>query len=99
MTTMKTTPRNVRMCKTVYYGPTESRGSRVRATHLTTKRVVTVPWDHALDGFDNHVVAATKLLGREPETYTSVAGGGHIFTVDPRNDTPGTNPPAFDRRS
>jgi hypothetical protein len=81
--------KNVRMCKTVYYGPTDSRDSRVRATHLTTKKSVTVPWDHALDAHENHEAAATALLGRAPVFYTSVDGGGYIFGVDPRNDAKG----------
>jgi hypothetical protein len=53
------------MIQTRYRGPTDTRASRVYATHLTTKRRVSVPWDHALDSLDNHLTAARKLLDAE----------------------------------
>lgn len=79
MATIKT----VRMCETKYLGPTDHRGARVRAKHLTTGRTVTLAWDHALDAFDNHCAAAVSLFGRLPEFSTSVDGGGFIFGEDP----------------
>jgi hypothetical protein len=76
----------IRMCKTRYAGPTNSRGGRVIATHLTTGKRVTKPWDHALDVLDNHAYAAAHVLGRMPEVCTSIDGGGYVFGVDPAND-------------
>jgi hypothetical protein len=76
----------VRMCKTAYAGPTDTRGGRVIATHVTTGKRAIVPWDHALDIQDNHAIAASKVLGREPEFCTGIKGGGYMFGVDPSND-------------
>lgn len=78
--------KTVRLCETRYFGPTDHKGSRVQATHMTTRKRVTLPWDHALDGEENHVAAATKLFGREPEFRSALDGGGFIFGVDPAND-------------
>lgn len=78
-------PKIVRMCKTVYYGPTDHHGSRIRATHMTTKKTATVPYDPALGQEDNHIAAAVKVLGGHPEFGTCVDGGGYIFGLDPRN--------------
>ena len=79
--------RTLRMCATKYLGPTDHRGGRVKATHLTTRKSTTVPWDHALGAHDNHALAAAVLFGRPPEVCTSVDGGGYIFGVDPSLDT------------
>jgi hypothetical protein len=78
--------KTVRICTTKYFGPTETRGSRVKATHVTTRKSVTLPWDHALDSHDNHATAAAAVLGREPEFSSSIDGGGYVFGVDPAND-------------
>ncbi len=80
------TSRIVRMCSTRYLGPTDHRGGRVKATHLTTRKSVTVSWDHALGIEENHAHAAAAVLGREPEFGTSVDGGGYVFGVDPANN-------------
>lgn len=80
------TPKVVRMCETKYLGPTNHRGSRVRARHITTRKTATVSWDHALDVFENHAVAAELVLGRRPEFSSSVDGGGFIMGCDPSND-------------
>lgn len=82
----KHTPRLQRVCETKYLGPTNHRGSRVRARHITTRKTATVPWDHALDSFENHADAAEKVLGRRPEWAASVDGGGYLFGIDPSND-------------
>lgn len=44
---------------TKYLGPTDSRGSRVKATAQAGS--VTISWDDALDGADNHAAAAAAL--------------------------------------
>jgi predicted RNA binding protein YcfA (HicA-like mRNA interferase family) len=78
--------KTIRMCQTRYFGPTNTKGSRVQATHITTRRRVTVPWDHALDRLDNHIAAATKLFGATPDVCARVDGGGYIFGADPSSE-------------
>lgn len=49
---------------TKYIGPTNTKGSRIRATradHSTGDVTVTVPYDHALGIDDNHRFAAETL--------------------------------------
>ena len=79
----KHTPKVVRMCETRYFGPTDHRGSRVRARHVTTRKSKTVPWDHALDAFENHANAAEAVLGARPQFSASIDGGGYMFGLDP----------------
>lgn len=74
------------MCSTRYFGPTDHKGSRVKATHVNTRASKTVPWDHALDAHENHARAAALLLGSMPTFYSSVDGGGYIFAVDPSDE-------------
>jgi hypothetical protein len=73
----------VRRCVTRYHDPTDTRGSRVSAKHVTTGKRASVPWDHALDAFENHATAAEKVLGARPQFSASVDGGGYMFAVDP----------------
>jgi hypothetical protein len=66
---------------TRYLGPTNSRGSRVVATHKrdseTTWRKV-IDWDHALNGAENHQAAAQALLNAWPmESGLVIAGRGY----------------------
>ena len=80
----RNTPKVVRMCETKYLGPTDRvPGGRVRARHVTTRKVATVPWDHALDAFENHAAAAEKVLGARPQFSASVDGGGYLMALDP----------------
>lgn len=79
----RNTPKVVRMCATKYLGPTDHRESRVRARHVTTRKVATVPWDDALDEFENHAAAAEKVLGARPHFSASVDGGGYLMGLDP----------------
>jgi len=63
---------------TKYLGPTDYRGSRVKATAQAGS--MTVPWDHALDPAENHRAAAfalAKRLGwaRDPSWRTDWHGG------------------------
>ena len=84
----KHTPKVVRMCETRYFGPTNHRGSRVRARHVTTRKSKTVPWDHALDAFENHANAAEAVLGGRPQFSASLDGGGYMFGLDPATVKP-----------
>lgn len=45
---------------TKYFGPTNYRGSRVKAT-CAAKSII-IPWDDALDVDDNHKAAAQALI-------------------------------------
>ena len=69
----------VRMCMTKFIGFTNTRPSRVSATHLTTRVRKVVPWDHALGILENHARAAALVLGGEPEFATSMDGGGYVM--------------------
>lgn len=64
---------------TKFLGPTNHRGSRVKA--ICEARTLVVEWDHALDPNDNHWRAATTLaeglgwIGEKAHGW-SLAGGG-----------------------
>jgi hypothetical protein len=66
-------------CETVFLGPTNHRGCRVRAKHLNTGKRVIVTWDHALGALENHTLAARKVLDAEHLLVCSVDGGGYVF--------------------
>ena len=66
------------MVVTKFLGPTNYRGARVKATHVTTLDSVTTNWDHGLDVSDNHEIAAAELMGKEP-TYRASTDSGYIF--------------------
>lgn len=72
--------------KTKFLGPTNTRGSRVKATacdkgpFATAQRQVTVSWDHSLNSQDNHAAAAKALaskLGWDGEW--NIADGGDVY--------------------
>ena len=46
--------------ETKYFGPSNVKGSRIRATAQAGS--VTVGYDHALNGDENHKAAAVKLM-------------------------------------
>lgn len=48
---------------TRYYGPTNTRGSRIGVTHNGGKRIY-VPWDYALNSEENHAQAVAAYLDR-----------------------------------
>lgn len=77
--------------QTKFFGPTNTKGSRVKAT--APQGSVTVGYDHALDGEGNHVAAAHALKAKlgwlpAPNNYYSdtvcgqLADGTyvHVFT-------------------
>ena len=80
--------------QTKFLGPTNFRGSRIKATAMDSfsdERVlsVTVGYDHALNSDANHRVAAEQLLPkvvRNPEDVHMVAGAwkrGYVFVAVP----------------
>ena len=70
-------------CTTKFLGPTDHRGSRVKATHLTTGKSLTRAWDHAIDSDKNHDTAAMALLNEGNLLRTAVDGGGFVYMVKP----------------
>jgi hypothetical protein len=71
--------------ETRYFGQTDHKPSRVKATNLNTRTSVTVSWDHSLDVLENHLAAASKLYEKceikvEKVVYSSIEGGGYVFT-------------------
>lgn len=69
------------MITTKYIGPTNFRGSRVKATSASAS--ITLPWDPALNPSDNHDRAARALaekLDLHGEWYrAAVDGGGYAY--------------------
>ena len=70
---------------TRYIGPTNTRGSRVVATHRRDSsrsgcfpwRTV-ISWQHELSAEENHRAAADKLISMWPyETELTIVGRGH----------------------
>ena len=60
--------------KTVYRGPTNSRGSRIIASDEDGNRV-TIPYPHELSGMDVHAKAAVELCRKMKWTGTLHGGG------------------------
>jgi len=62
---------------TKFHGPTNTRGSRVSATAEAGR--ITLSWDHALNGSDNHMAAAQALADKMGWTreagYPALVGG------------------------
>lgn len=48
---------------TKFLGPTNTRGARVKAT-LYNGKSVTLKWDHALNGGENHYRAAAQCVSK-----------------------------------
>ena len=66
---------------TRYLGPTNHRGSRVKATHQRDSEVTwqaTLGWDHSLDSTANHQLAAEQLLTKwVTSDDLAIVGRGH----------------------
>jgi hypothetical protein len=75
--------------RTVYRGPTDTRGSRVIATNVTSGKRKVVPWDHSLDAPENHYQAACAVLhaGWAVASMCSEKGGGFLFATTPKEPT------------
>lgn len=73
---------------TKYLGPTDSRGSRVKAT--ADAGSITVPWDDRLDVNANHDRAAVALAKKVGWSGTLLGGGlprgmgGNVYVWAPR---------------
>jgi hypothetical protein len=75
---------------THYMGPTNTRGSRVKAT-AGSGRSITVAWDHELNETENHAAAAARLAHKLIDhksgcRYTLRGGclhrGGFAFAIE-----------------
>lgn len=72
---------------TKYFGPTNTRGSRIQAKDSDGNKV-TVPYDHSLNSEDNHRVACAKLLakmGWEGRYHGGGTGNGYVFVCENEN--------------
>lgn len=70
---------------TKYLGPTNHRGSRIRATAQAGS--VVVSWDDELDVNDNHLAAARTLAAKFSWPGRLIGGGlpsnrGNVYVVD-----------------
>lgn len=78
-----------RMVQTKYHGPTNTKGSRVSATNVNTRKRITIQWDHALNPRANHETAARISMAGFEGPYTgpllcsSIENGGYIFAMVP----------------
>lgn len=66
--------------KTQYFGATNTKGARIKAT--CDAGSVTVPWDYACSVATNHYFAARELQNKLGwDDYGPLAGGslGHVF--------------------
>jgi hypothetical protein len=85
--------------KTKFLGPTNFRGSRVKASASCCPTTITIPWAHADNWDDNHHAAAKMLAQKLGWAGYWVEGGGNhgnvyvcieraaAFIVDPKKDT------------
>ena len=66
---------------TKYLGPTNYKGSRVKASHRRDSDrtfSITVPWDDALNSAENHLAAARALVGKACWcSELEIVGRGH----------------------
>lgn len=72
--------------ETKFIGPTNFRGSRVKAVCRDSMNEapmqVTLDWDHALDSYENHARAAIALCDKMGWTAKLVGGStvnGYVF--------------------
>lgn len=89
MTTTTTTTATIHRCPVIvtkYLGPTNTKGSRVKATAGGGASVL-LSWDYELNEADNHAAAAIALIekrwGYPSDTVTlrggACHGGGDLF--------------------
>lgn len=61
--------------QTRFFGPTNTRGARIKAFSEAFPRGVTVSWDHALNSEDNHNAAARAFIVAHEWYGTWLRGG------------------------
>lgn len=75
---------------TKFLGPTNSRGSRIKAT--ASAGSIIVPWDYGLGIDDNHRAAAKALADKFGRGGTWIGGGMPDGTGNVYVDTTGAEP-------
>lgn len=87
--------------ETRYLGPTNCRGSRVKAVATGSRMIghpdiqITLGWDDALDSEQNHRAAAEALARRQGWHGRWIGGGtdrGYVFVCDVKWETGFTVP-------
>jgi len=74
------------MIRTKYLGPTNTKGSRIKASVLdngTFALSSTVSWDYSVDTEENHVNAALALLAKVNQAFADKYTGG---VIQPESD-------------
>ena len=66
--------------KTMYLGPTNARGPRIKATDCDRNHI-TLSWDYALDSDENHKMAAKALCDKMNWKGDLVMGGFPDYNV------------------
>lgn len=70
---------------TKYYGPTNTRGSRIKASDSDNNNA-TVSYNYALNSEDNHIAAAMALCNKMGWSDSTLHGGhtktGMVFVFD-----------------
>lgn len=82
---------------TKYIGPTNTKGSRIKATHSGKSLSVTLSYDYGLNADENHLQAAKVLrdkLGWKNQFYggSNQSGDGYVFVIPDRGMTIPANP-------
>ena len=68
---------------TKYLGPTNTKGSRIKA--ICEAGSITVDYDHALNSAENHDAACLELLKKLEWNYNYIGGGysnGYIYVCN-----------------
>lgn len=71
----------IRIIRTRYHGPTDSKGSRISATDLRTGERIVRPYDHALDDVNNHNETAGALERRLRGLPEGASAAKHWYGV------------------
>ena len=70
---------------TKYLAPTNTKGSRIKATHTSKVQSVTMGYNYALDTYQNHLIAAEvlqdKLWWNEYTLHAGETDTGYDFVL------------------
>lgn len=72
---------------TKYFGPTNTKGSRIKASCYAGS--LFVPYDHSLSAQGNHDNAANKLMAKLEWNYSAISGSatdtGYVYVLFTEN--------------
>lgn len=71
----------LRIIRTRYLGPTDTKGSRITATDLKTGERLVLAFDHSLDAVNNHNEAADALERRLRGLPEGTSAAKHWYGV------------------